>query len=267
MCSSSAPTPPDPKETAAAQTGSNIGTAVAQQTLNQTNQVTPQGSLNYAQSGTYKYTDPATGQTYDVPQYTATTSYSPAEQSIYDTGVGTRQNLADVASNESAFLKDYLGKNVDLSATNLDKYVNSHYTDDFNTQWDKSATDYAQSLSDRGIKMGSDAYTRAQSDFSTNKSNAYDNLLGSMYGNAQSAILAERNQPINELTALTSGSQVSNPSFGNTPQTNVANTDYAGLVNSNYQQQLAQWQQQQQQKQAMLGGLFSLGSAGIAAIP
>ena len=47
------PDPPNPFYTAAAQTGANVSTAVANANLNNVNQVTPQGSLNYANTGNY----------------------------------------------------------------------------------------------------------------------------------------------------------------------------------------------------------------------
>jgi hypothetical protein len=53
-------------------------------------------------------------------------------------------------------------------------------------------------------------------------------------------ILAERNQPLNEISALMSGSQVAQPTFTNTPQTQVAGVDYGGMVNNNYQGQVQQ---------------------------
>src|SRR3546814_4409337 len=71
-----------------------------------------------------------------------------------------------------------------------------------------------------------------------------------------------RNQPINEITALLSGSQVSNPASmsGPSPQTQVGGVDYAGLVNQNYQNQMNAYG-------AKMGGLFGLaGSLGGAAI-
>src|SRR3546814_17777733 len=71
-----------------------------------------------------------------------------------------------------------------------------------------------------------------------------------------------RNQPINEITALLSGSQVSNPASmsGPSPQTQVGGVDYAGLVNQNYQNQMNAYG-------AKMGGLFGLaGSRGGAAI-
>lgn len=66
--------------------------------------------------------------------------------------------------------------------------------------------------------------------------------------------LAQRNQPLNEINALRTGAQVANPQFSNTPQAGVANTDYAGLVANNYNQQVAQ-------NNAMWGGLAGIGGA------
>jgi len=95
------PTPPSPTETAAAQTGVNIGTAVANTQMGQVNQVTPDGSLMYSQTGSQTYTDPSTGRTYAIPQYTATTSLSPAAQAIRDQSNAASLNMATLAANQS----------------------------------------------------------------------------------------------------------------------------------------------------------------------
>src|SRR5215470_2500215 len=78
--SSQAPKSPDPKQTAAAQTSANIGTALAEGIMNRVNQVTPDGALTYARAGTTAWTDPPTGKTYEIPNYTATTTLSPEQQ-------------------------------------------------------------------------------------------------------------------------------------------------------------------------------------------
>lgn len=59
----SAPTSPDPKETAAAQTSTNVATAVANSWLGNVNQITPDGSLTYSQTGQNFVNDP-NGQKY-----------------------------------------------------------------------------------------------------------------------------------------------------------------------------------------------------------
>ncbi|WP_082780126.1 tail fiber domain-containing protein [Gluconobacter albidus] len=72
----------------------------------------------------------------------------------------------------------------------------------------------------------------------------------------------QRDQPLNELSALLSGSQVSNATTGasSTPQTSVAGVDYTGLVNNEYQDQL-------QNSNSMLSGISGIvGGLGSAAL-
>jgi hypothetical protein len=80
-------------------------------------------------------------------------------------------------------------------------------------------------------------------------------------------ILTERNQPLNEISALASGSQVSQPNFLNTPQTQVGGVDYAGMVAKNYDAQNDQYKTQVGANNALMGGLFGMaGTLGGAAI-
>jgi hypothetical protein len=80
-----------------------------------------------------------------------------------------------------------------------------------------------------------------------------------------------RNLPLNETIALMSGTQITNPQFAAAPNTAVANTDYTGLVNNQYQGQLNAYNQQQASQRSAMGGLFGLagqiggGYAGSAA--
>lgn len=258
-----APDPPDPKETSAASTATNVGTAIANANLGNVNQITPDGNLTYSQSGTYKWNDPYTGKSYDIPQYTATQTLSQIGQQTKDQTNQAQLNLGKVANSQSAFLNDYLGKPVDLSSENIANYTNTHFGDDFNKQWGQNQTDLENQLANRGVQQGSAAYTKALADFNTNKANAYDNMQGNQYGLAQQSILTQRNQPLNELSALLSGSQVQQPSYINPNTSTIPTTDTAGLINTNYQQKLQNYQQQQAQTQGLLGGLFSLGASFI----
>src|SRR3546814_4499407 len=51
--------------------------------------------------------------------------------------------------------------------------------------------------------------------------------------------MTTRNQPLNEISSLLSGSQIANPGqmSSGTPQASVAGVDYTGLVNQQYQAQ------------------------------
>ncbi|NTG09266.1 tail fiber domain-containing protein [Rhizobium rhizogenes] len=255
-----APTPPDPTQTASAQTATNVDTAIANAGLSHTNQITPDGSLTYNQTGTQTMTD-QNGKTYQLPTYTATQAYSPQNQQIYDTTQSTKLGLANLANDQTQKISGLLSTNLDLSSKNLDNYTNTHWQNGFNNQWDRSQSSLNQQLADQGVKLGSEAYSNAMRDFSTNKQAASDQYLGDMYNNAQNAIIQQRNQPINEISALMSGSQISNPNYVNTPSTQLPTVDQAGIINQNYQNQVGAYNTQVQQSNAAMGGLFGLGSS------
>ena len=114
--------------------------------------------------------------------------------------------------------------------------------------------------------MGSAAYDNAMRQFQQGQNDQDNQLLLSGRSQALQQLTAERNQPINEITALMSGSQVSSPVTGqaNVPQTNVAGTDVAGMIMNNYNQQVGQANVNAQNKSQTMGGLFA-GAATIAA--
>ena len=105
-----APTPPNPVATAAAQTGTNVATAVANSYLNNINQSTPTGSLTYNTGTPYSWSDPSTGQTYSIPRWSVNQSLTQPQQNIFDLGQQTQTNLANMAQNQSQSLGDFLGK-------------------------------------------------------------------------------------------------------------------------------------------------------------
>ena len=263
MGKSKAPAPPDPRQTASAQTATNIGTAIANNTMGMVNQITPDGSLTYSQTGTKKWTDPYTGQTYDVPQYTATTALSEMGQQIKGQNDQTQLNLAQTGAQQSGFLKDYLGNiwNPDTSAIEgrLMELGSQRLDPRFAQQEDQLRT----RLANQGVTAGSEAWNREMSSLNQSRNDAFNQLMLQGRGQAFSELQAQRNQPINEISALLSGSQVSNPNVSMMQPQGAATTDVAGLINQNYNQRLQGWQQQQAQRQSLMGGLFGLGAAGI----
>ena len=76
---------------------------------------------------------------------------------------------------------------------------------------------------------------------------------------------ALRNQPINEITALMSGSQVAQPNFVQTPGAQIPTTDIANLVNQNFQQQYQNYAQQSQNYNSLIGGILGLGAGALKA--
>ena len=257
------PTPPNPVATAAAQTGTNIATASANANLNNVNQVTPDGSLTYDQTSTYTYTDPATGQSYQVPRFTATQRLSGAQQGIHDTNVGTQQNLATLAKDQSGRLNGLLSAPVDLNNTSVENRLSELGRARLDPQFAQQREGLMTRLSNQGIKLGSEAYDRAMTQQTQGQNDAYNQLYLSGRGQAVQEALTARNQPINEISALLSGSQVSQPNFVHGAQTNIPTTDYAGIVNNNYAQRVGAYNSANASQQALYGGL--LGAAGQAA--
>lgn len=260
MGKSSAPQPPDPRQTSQAQTGTSIATAIANMFLNNMNQYGPEGSKTFSNNGFYNFTDPYTHQTYKIPMRSQTTSLSPEQQKIFDQNNKTKFNLATLAKNQSAFLNSYMAKPfngsngatearlLELGRKRLDPALA-----------DRTAALETQ-LSNQGIKSGSEAYSRAMEANSKSSNDAYDNLILSGHGQAFQEGQAIRNQPINEIISLLSGSQVNQPQFGGFYQNNIPTTDNAGLINTNYNQRFGAWQQNQQNAQSLLGGLFGFGA-------
>jgi hypothetical protein len=267
MCQSTPapPAPPDPVATANAQQNLNQNTATTQQLLNMTNQVTPQGSLTYTQSGNNTFTG-ADGKTYTVPQFTATQTLSPQEQELFNLGNQTQKNLAQIGVDQSSKIGALLNTPFNGDQATEDK-LDSLAAARLDPQFAKNQAALETELSNKGIQIGSAAWNDAMTQFGQTKNDAYNQLY--LNGNQQAfnQAVAERNQPINEITALMSGSQVSNPNFTSTPTTNVAGTDYSGLVQNEFNNQTQQYNTQVGQQNAMAGGLFGLGGTlGTAAI-
>lgn len=72
-----------------------------------------------------------------------------------------------------------------------------------------------------------------------------------------------RNLPLNDIAALLSGNQAQSPTFQNYAQVGVAAPDYQGIVQSNYNSAMNQYNQQQANRSSALGSIF--GAVGTAA--
>lgn len=384
-----APTPPDPRETASAQTGSNVTTALANAHLGNVSQITPDGSVRFTSNGSRTFRDPTNGARYSIPNYTRTVSLSPAQQRIKNQADLSKFNLAklgnylskDLGSNLSSHsgrrfpgssserltgslgegLSESLGQErLRLSGSlgeGLSESLSNRPTENFridNASTEARLMDLGRKrldpalaarrssldsrLANQGIHAGSKAYETAQRQNYESENDAYNQLLLTGRGQAANEQLAEDNQRlaadsqyfnqslaednqrinhintqlnedslrfgqsiaednqrinhintrlnedslrfnqgiaasnqglhednqrINQISALLNGGQVSQPIFGQTNQPQIPTVDYAGLVNQNYNQQLANVQQNNSRLGGLAGGLFSLGRAAF----
>lgn len=261
--SPSPPKAPDPKETAAAQAGMNIDTAQAQQLTNMYNQITPEGSLSWSPTGEkYSFVN-SEGKKVEIPQYLATQQLSPAQQAIYDKTQQIQGNIAQIGVDQSARIGDLLGTPVSLGNEEVEKRLFDLGSARLNPEFAKRDESLRQRLANQGIKEGSAAWNSEMERFTQSQNDAFNQLLLAGRGQAVQEELTQRNQPINEITALLSGSQVSQPNFVGTPSTTVQPTDYIGAVRDKQNYDLAVWQQQVQSKNSMMGGLFGLAGSAL----
>jgi hypothetical protein len=400
---------------------------VANSYLNNVNQVTPEGTLTYSDTGSHEWTDPSTGSTYTLPTRTATQKLSASGQKLADTNALTKQGLADISLAQTSRIgnmlnapfsptfnaQSYLANNPDVAAeaarlgADPEQFAQQHYSSygaaegrsgyggpqggnaqnildapkartsydaggqiqtgfgdagditrsygagDFsqdrqnvedalmariNPQLAKERGNIEQRLADQGIRYGSQAYTSAMDDYNrqatdtrfgaisqagseqqrmmdmaaqragfqnTAQQQSYDQLMGrgsfanqaQAQQNAQNAAAAgfynagagqqlaqqqsgfnaqnaqrnqymqeayqQRNQPLNEISALMSGSQVQQPNWLNSPSSQIATTDIGGLINQNFSQQQQNYQTAQNAWSNTMGGLLGAGAGAI----
>ena len=243
------PRAPDPYATAQAAAVQNRDTATAQQELNMVNQYTPDGSLTYSQRGT---------SSSGTPLYQAVQTLSGEGQAIKN-----QQNQFDQMSNQTAIdqlgrIQGKLSSPFQLGNEASEARLYELGSKRLDPRFAREDQNLEQSLMDRGIRPGSDAYNTMRTQFTEGKNDAYNQLLLTGRQQANNELIQERQQPINEMTALMNGQQLASPQYVNAPQAQVAGVDLAGLVNQQYQGKVAT-------QNAAMGGLFGLGGAALGA--
>lgn len=233
----SAPKPPDPAETAAAQSKSNRETAITQAGLNMTNQKTPYGNLDYSQIGTW-----ADG----TPRYEATQSLTPQLQ-------GTVDNMLGAANSLSGQAKNTLSSPINLSNENITDYIYNLGKNQRDQNYGQASSSLESQLIAKGLRPGSTQYDREMANLRRTQSDSENNYLLNARGQAVGEIEKQYYSPVNTIAALMSGSQVT-PSYANTPQTGVNGVDVAGIRQNAYNQEM-------QGYQSKMSGLLGLGTA------
>lgn len=257
----SAPKPTDPRETSAATTGTNLSTAIGNAWMTNMNEYGPDGSRTFDQTGMETVTDPYTGQTYQVPRFSVTTTLSPEQQAIKEQQDSASLNLTTLGSDLSGTLGDHLRGNftIDNEATEARLFdLGRTRLDPMFAQRDE---DLRSRLASQGIKAGSAAYDREMALLGQNKNDAYNQLLLTGRGQAVNEQLTEDNQRIQQISALMSGGQVSQPMFATTPSVSPAATTDNGSIIANYDNaRMNAWEQNQAGWGSLLGGIGGLFS-------
>ena len=277
----SAPAAPDPVRTVQAQASANKEAATEQARFNRLNETTPLGSVEFRSTGNE-----------DVP-YERITSLNPTAQSTFDQQQALGLSLSELANRQTGRIDETLGQPLDFSGLpelpQLDEAARLRVED---ALFDRQATRLNQrfgdqqdrldtTLANQGIQRGSETFNESQESFGRDRNDAFDIAMqnaiaggvgeqGRLFGFQQAArnqglqeLLTQRNQPINDISALLSNSQVQMPNFGGVAQVGVGAPDVLGanalaLNQGNFK---ANQGQQLQNNLFSLGG--SLGSAAI----
>jgi hypothetical protein len=289
--SGSPPAPPNPQVVSNAQTGSNINSAIANTYLGNPNVTTPNGS----------WTTKPTGSTMvgknKVPTFTQTLKLTPAQQRLNNINNNNAVRMSNIAGQQIGRVGQHLRSpintdglpEIDSSIGGSDFSTDRQRVEDalmsrLNPQLAQDSEALRTRMANQGIMPGTEAYSREMVDMNNASTDARMQAIlaggqeqnrmfdlekqKASFGNAArqqswAERLQLRNQPINEITALMSGGQLSAPGQPNFAAGTVAPTNTAGNTYDAYNARLQNYQMQQNQQNAMMGGLFGLGGAAI----
>jgi hypothetical protein len=259
---------PNYTQAAQATAAGNLDAARQATAANRVNQVTPYGQLNYDITGQ----DP-----YGNPTWTATQSLSPDQQQLYNMDIATSKGLGQLQEKGLGYVSNMLDQPFNTSSLastgfNPGQDYQDAYMQRLAPQLEQSRESTQAQLANQGVVPGTKAYENAMR-MQAQKEN--DILLGATtqgFGVGQQArqqgfqeLAYQRNEPINTLNAVRSGSQVTGPSFVNSyNQATTAGPDYMGAAGLTGQSNIANANATNAQTNSMINGLFSLGGAGIA---
>ena len=235
-------------------------------------------------------TSPTRGQFTSDP-YTAniTQTLSPGQQSLLDKSTKTQGLLADLASQGATSAQGILGQKVDYSqapqmpgsSSDLRDQVYNASMSRVNHDIGIQRDDTNSNLVAAGIHPGSAAYDNSMNLINRQQTDAQQQAIlnsGNQAQQAQGIDLANRNQylqeyqqklntPLNQITALMSGSQVNNPfqtpGFGQSGQ--AAPAPIYAATNAQGQYGTDVFNQHQQSAGNVRSGLFGLGASAIGA--
>lgn len=259
--------PPDyvgaAKETAAG----NLAAAETATAANRVSQYTPYGNLVYQQTGT---------DTKGNPLWSATTSLSPGEQALYNQQLNTSLGLGKLQDLGLGYVQDMISKpfstaNLPQVGINPGENYSAAIMRQLEPQIKQDRASLDAKLANQGIMQGSEAYENAMRQQGMREAQLRDQAI---VGGMQTGLAANqqafgqegyiRNEPINTLSAIRSGSQVTNPQFTSVPQqATTAGPDIMGATQGTYNAQLANANAQNAANAAMTSGLFGLGGAGL----
>lgn len=258
-----APPAPDYKGAAQETAAGNLESARQATKANRVNTYTPYGNLTYAQ-------DPN-----DPDKWTSNVSLSPTGQALLNQQDKTSLGLSNLQDAATARVGSMMGApapsayDPTQSTNNAAELINSRLLPQ--QKIDRDELD--NQLANQGIMPGSEAYARAQDQLARTQNDAKMQAqlkaidLGQSQQQQQYAQqVANRNMPMNELNAIRTGSQVSNPTFQQAPQqATTSGPDMLGATNGQNQYNMGLYSSQVASNNGTMGMIGSLAAAAAAA--
>lgn len=279
MCSPSPPPPPDFTAAAKEQGAANKEAAIASSRLNNPNVINPYGTQTFTEGAT------------PDSRPTVTQTLSPEQDALYRQRLTTQGLLGTLGQSGAESLQGIVGTPIDFSGTPAAPGGATETRDKvFNALMERVNTDTAnqreQANSDliaRGITPGNKAYetefdriNRSYNDARNQAQLAAGNEASRDFGldtearrNAIAEILLQRQTPLNEISALLSGSQISNPFAipGVSQGTNIQPSQILGATSAQYGAEGDIFNAQAAARGGLMSGLFGLGGAGLISQP
>lgn len=221
------------------------------------------------------------------PSFTSTVDLAPAQKAQLES-----ENRQTAAINSVA--EGYLGKvsNVLNTPYNYDalpkipgandlaagrKAVEDAMYSRLEPKFARDESDLRTRLANQGLDAGSEAFNREMDMFGQNKNDARQQvtlaggqeesrLFGLGQANRNQAINeydAQRNAPLNELNALRSSTQLTNPQFQNTSYQGAQPGDLMGATYNSYQGAMNNYNQKVASNNGMMGSIMGLGGQAL----
>jgi hypothetical protein len=296
----SAPPPPDYKGAANETAAGNLAAARSASAANRVNQYTPYGNLVYAQTPTKSLNpdayqsalsdwkaggmqgaepDPNQYMTYNPDAgWSATTQLSPEQQQLLDIQNQTSIGMGNLQNKGLSYVENMISQPFDTSklpqiGINAGEDYSAAIMRRLGPQLAMEQKSFDQRMANQGIPVGSEAYQNARRQFDMSQN---DRLVAAQTGGIDVGMRANqqafgqagymRNEPVNTLNAIRSGSQVTNPTFQSVPQqATTQGPDILGATQAGYNAQLGAANAQNAASSANTGGLYQLGGTALMA--
>lgn len=283
-----APATPDYVGAANATAAGNKEAAIAAQIGNMVNQYTPQGSVEYEQ----------TGELMGTPTWKQTVKLSPEQQAMYDQNQAVNQQLGNVAQQGVGYVQEALNKPLsfdEMQALQAPGAIQQQASDAayqnatryLDPQFQRQQASLENQLANQGITRGSEAWQNAMQESGAAKEQAYAQARNQAYaqglqgagqayqqgmGTRQQQISEAQtlqNNPINMLNAVRTGQQMGvtqQPNVGTSSPGQLATTagpDILGATQAQYNAQLGAYNADQAASNGMFGNLMNVGKTAL----